>query len=239
LLEYLTIALPKGRLLLPVVELLRDAGIFNCEISEDTRKLVFDDPEHCSRVLLVKATDVPTYVQYGSADLGVSGKDVIDESRKDVCELLDLRVGRCRFVVAVPEASSVSRVEELSCNSRIATKYPWIAENYFHSMGIQVEVVTLSGSLELAPAVGLADAIVDITETGRTLSENALKVIAEVQVSSARLIANRVSYRARRNDILDVARRLEERLAGRIRPGMGGGECGCEAADRQSVASDD
>lgn len=237
--EFLTFALPKGRLLQPVVELFRDAGVFTCEISEDTRKLVFDDPDHGSRVLLVKATDVPTYVQYGSADLGVSGKDVIDESRKDVCELLDLRIGRCRFIVAVPETSHVSSVQELSCNSRIATKYPWIAENYFRSMGIQVEVVALSGSLELAPAVGLADAIVDITETGRTLSENCLKIIAEVQPSSARLIANRVSYRSRRNDILDVARRLEERLAGRIESGRGGGECACEAADRQSIASDD
>jgi ATP phosphoribosyltransferase len=238
-LEYLTIAFPKGRLLQPVVQLFRDAGVFTSEISEDTRKLVFDDPDHRTRVLLVKAVDVPTYVQYGSADLGVSGKDVVDESRKDVCELLDLRIGQCRFVVAVPGASHVNSVEELSCNSRIATKYPSIAENYFRSMGIQVEVVTLSGSLELAPAVGLADAIVDITETGRTLSENDLKVIAEIQPSSARLIANRVSYRSRRNDILDVARRLEERLAGRLGPGRGGGGCASESADGQSIPPDE
>lgn len=207
-LEYLTIALPKGRLLEPVVELLRRAGVFTADVADDTRKLVFEDIEHRSRVLLVKATDVPTYVQYGSADLGVSGKDVIEESRKDVSELLDMRMGQCRFVVAVPESSPVTSQIELGFNSRVATKYPTIARRYFASLGVQVEVVTLNGSLELAPAVGLADAIVDITETGRTLSENGLKVIAEMWHSSARLIANRVSYRARRKDISDVVDRV-------------------------------
>lgn len=213
-LEYLTIALPKGRLLEPVVELLRRAGVFTSDVADQTRKLVFEDTEHKSRVILVKATDVPTYVQYGSADLGVSGKDVIEESRKDVAELLDLQMGQCRFVVAVPESSPVTSEVELGFNSRVATKYPTVALKHFASLGVQVEVVTLNGSLELAPAVGLADAIVDITETGRTLRENGLKVIAEMWPSSARLIANRVSYRARRKDISDVVDRLRRAMVG-------------------------
>lgn len=213
-LDYLTIALPKGRLLEPAVEMLNQAGVFTSDVSDDTRRLVFDDPDRRSRVILVKATDVPTYVQYGSADLGICGKDVIDESRKDVCELLDLKMGRCRFVVAVPASSHVTDVSGLGFNSRVATKYPYVARNYFASLGVQVEIVTLNGSLELAPAVGLADAIVDITETGRTLRDNGLKVIADIWTSTARLIANRVSYRARRSDITEAVQRLSEVMAG-------------------------
>lgn len=237
-LDYLTIALPKGRLFEPVVELLKRACVFSSEISDETRKLVFDDSEHCSRVLLVKAVDVPTYVQYGSADLGVSGKDVIAESGKDVCELLDLGMGQCRFVVAVPGSSRVGSVSELGYNSRVATKYPLIAKEYFDSIGIQVEVVTLNGSLELAPAVGLADAIVDITETGQTLRANNLKIIAEMWPSSARLIANRVSYRFRRKSISDIARRLSEELAGYSESGRGGEERVGETAEGKRVPSD-
>lgn len=208
MLDYLTIALPKGRLLDLAVDLLNNTGVFTCKVSDDTRRLVFDDQSHKSRVILVKATDVPTYVQYGSADLGVCGKDVIEESQKDVCELLDLGMGNCRFIVAVPASSRVSDISELGFNSRVATKYPRIAGSYFASLGIQVEIVTLNGSLELAPSVGLADAIVDITETGRTLRDNDLKIIADMWNSSARLIANRVSYRSRRQDITKAAQRL-------------------------------
>jgi len=208
--QYLTIALPKGRLFQPSIDLLNRAGVFTCEVSEDTRKLVFEDREHQTRVILVKAVDVPTYVQYGSADLGVCGKDVVQESCKDVCELLDLNIGYCRFIVAVPSSSSITDVGGLGFNSRVATKYPRVAGEYFSSLGMQVEIVTLNGSLELAPAVGLADAIVDITETGRTLRDNDLKVIADMGSSTARLIANRVSYRARRSEINDVTQRLRE-----------------------------
>jgi len=153
------------------------------------------------RVLIGRGADVPTFVEYGAADVGIAGKDVLWEAGRDVAELLDLGVGRCRLVVAVPQASGLTRVQELDFNSRVATKYPRIARRYFNEQGIQVEVIPLHGNIELAPLVGLADAVVDVTETGRTLRDNGLAVVASIGVSTARLIANPVRYKIRSDKI--------------------------------------
>lgn len=163
--------------------------------NEVSRKLSVYDEGVGLTFFLAKSMDVPTYVEYGAADIGISGKDVLLEHDKPVVELLDLGISKCELVVAVPEASGMTRVSDLHFNSRVATKYPRIAEEYFNRRGIQVEIIPLNGSVELAPLVGLADAVVDLTETGTTLRENGLRIIGSVMKSSLRLIANPVSYK--------------------------------------------
>ncbi|HLT59060.1 MAG TPA: ATP phosphoribosyltransferase [Limnochordales bacterium] len=195
----LTIALPKGRLLTQVLPLLAAAGLDTEGLGASSRRLVLDRGP--VRFLICRAADVPTFVEYGAADVGIAGKDVLWEAGRDVAELLDLGVGRCRLVVAVPQASGLTRVQELDFNSRVATKYPRIARRYFNEQGIQVEVIPLHGNIELAPLVGLADAVVDVTETGRTLRDNGLAVVASIGVSTARLIANPVRYKIRSDKI--------------------------------------
>lgn len=208
----LTIAAPKGRLLAPVAELLSRAGVDCSGLEDSSRKLIISVPESNWRFLLAKPADVPTYVEYGAADLGVVGKDILWESGKDVAELLDLGLGRCRLVVAVPQASGIKHVRDLDFNSRVATKFPSIATEYFNQQGIQAEVIKLNGSVELGPIVGLAEAIVDITETGTTLRENGLLPIATIGEVSARLIANRVSYKIKYPVIHRLVRDLKEAL---------------------------
>jgi len=209
----LTIALPKGRLQKPVVDLLEQIGIDCSELREPSRKLIIPVPGTEWRFLLAKPADVPTYVEYGAADLGVVGKDILLESHKDVAELLDLGFGFCRLIVAVPETSGIKDVQDLDFNSRVATKFPRITTEFFSSQGIQAEVVHLNGSVELGPIVGLADAIVDITETGTTLVENGLIPIAEIAQITSRLIANRVSCKVKYQTIQGLVRRLREVLA--------------------------
>lgn len=177
-----------------------------------SRKLTVDDDGLNMTFFLAKAMDVPTYVEYGAADIGVSGKDVLLERDKAVVELLDLGLSRCELVVAVPDDSGVHRVEDLGFNARVATKYPRTAERFFQSRGIQVEIIPLNGSVELAPLVGLADAIVDVTQTGTTLRENGLRVVGGVAQSTLRLIANPVSYKVH----FEAIRALAERLKGLV-----------------------
>lgn len=191
----LTIAVPKGRPLLHLADLLDRAGLSGRTLREESRRLLLEDTDAGLNFILSKPTDVPTYVEYGAADLGIAGKDVIMEAGRDVSELLDLRFSRCRMIVAVPKDSGVVEVDQLGANCRVATKYPRIATAYFNQLGLQVEVIPLHGSIELGPIVGLSDAIVDITETGRTLVENGLAIIATIADISARLIANRISHR--------------------------------------------
>lgn len=191
----LTLALPKGRLLEEAVPILERAGLPLPPVRESDRRLRVEQDGWA--YLLVRPGDVPTYVEYGAADLGLVGKDVLLEQEPAVAELLDLGFGACRLVVAVPERSPIHEVEELDFHSRVATKYPRSAERFFQEQGLAVELVTLKGSIELAPAMGLAEAILDLTQTGRTLAENRLRVIAEVARSSARLIANPVRLRLR------------------------------------------
>ena len=204
----LNIALPKGRLGDKVYELFSSIGYDCAAIYEDNRKLVFENNASGVRYLLVKPSDVAIYVEHGAADIGVVGKDVLLETRPDVYELLDLRLGKCRLAVATKNGWQ----ENLSLPLRVATKYPRVAKEYYEAQGRQIEIIKLNGSIELAPLLGLSDVIVDIVETGTTLRENDLRVYADVAPSSARLIANKASYQFRAAELDGICERLRERL---------------------------
>ncbi|UOF92764.1 ATP phosphoribosyltransferase [Fodinisporobacter ferrooxydans] len=202
----LTIALSKGRIMDQTLQLFHEAGI-PVPADDDSRKLILESPCGTIRYMIAKPTDVPTYVEYGAADLGIVGKDVLLEAGRDVYELLDLGIGKCRMCVAgLPETKYFGTVP------RIASKYPRIATEYFRSLGQQVEVILLHGSVELAPLIGLAERIVDIVETGRTLVENGLVVLEEIVPISTRLIANRMSFRLREQEIDELTRKLRGRI---------------------------
>ena len=191
--RYLTFALCKGRLAKKTMELLEKVGITCEEMKDpDTRKLIFVNEERKLKFFLAKGPDVPTYVEYGAADIGVVGKDVILEENRRMYEVLDLGYGKCRMCVCGPEsARNLLKKQELI---RVATKYPHIARNYFYDQKHQtVEIIKLNGSIELAPIVGLSEVIVDIVETGSTLRENGLKVLEEICPLSARMVVNQVS----------------------------------------------
>lgn len=204
----LNIALPKGRLGDKVYELFSSIGYDCAAIYEDNRRLVFENPASGVRYLLVKPSDVAIYVEHGAADIGVVGKDVLLETRPDVYELLDLKLGKCRLAVAAQNGWQ----EDLSLPLRVATKYPRVAKAYYEAQGRQIEIIKLNGSIELAPLLGLSDVIVDIVETGTTLRENNLRVYADVAQSSARLIANKASYQFSAAEIDGVCRKLGEKL---------------------------
>jgi len=198
----LTVALSKGKLLPGAEALFRRAGVSFPEV--EGRRLVAEADG--LRYLFVKDMDVPTYVEYGVADCGVAGRDVLLETGADVLEPLDLGFGRCRLVVATPAGSGFA--PDRTATARVASKYPRVTAAHFLGRGLAVEVVKLAGSVEIAPGLGLADCIVDVVETGRTLAENGLEAIETVAESSARLIVNRASFHARREEI----RRLVEAL---------------------------
>jgi ATP phosphoribosyltransferase len=198
----ITIALSKGKLLPGTEALFRRCGL-PFPIG-DSRRLVV--PARNFRYLFVKDADVPTYVEYGVADCGIAGRDVLLESGSDVLEPLDLGFGRCRLVVAAPSGSGFAP-DRVSI-ARVATKYPRVTTGYFLGRGLAVEVVKLAGSLEIAPGLGLADCIVDIVETGRTLLENGLEVTETVAESSARFIVNRASFHARRDEVQLLLQKL-------------------------------
>ncbi|ACV61660.1 ATP phosphoribosyltransferase [Desulfofarcimen acetoxidans DSM 771] len=208
----LTIAIPKGTLYKPSLDLLQKAGFNTEELAGDSRQLYFTVPADNVRYIICRPTDIPTFVEYGAADLGIAGKDTLAEQGKDVYELLDLKYGFCRFVVAAP-AASVQECGGLALknrgHARVATKFPRVAEEFFRSQGMQAEIIKLHGNIELAPLVGLADMIVDIVSTGRTLRENNLVELVDVMNSTARLIANRVNRQFK----ADRINRLLEQLA--------------------------
>lgn len=193
--RYLTFALAKGRLAKQTLKLLNQIGITCDEINEpDTRKLIFQNDELGMRFFLAKPSDVPTYVEYGVADIGVVGRDTLLEEGRNLYEVMDLGFGKCRMCVCGPESAR----ELLKKNEiiRVATKYPNIAQNYFKDKKNQtVEIIKLNGSVELAPIVGLSEVIVDIVETGSTLKENGLTVLEEITNLSARIVVNQVSLR--------------------------------------------
>ncbi len=224
----LTIAVPKGRLQTSVIRLFEKAGIDCSELRDPSRRLIVPVPGSDWQLLLAKPADVPTYVEYGAADLGVVGKDILLESRKDVAELLDLGFGKCRLIVAVPESSGIKKVQQLDFNSRVATKFPEITTDFFSRQGIQAEVIKLNGSVELGPMVGLADAIVDITETGTTLEENGLIAIADIAQVSTRLIANQVSYKVKYDSIHKLVKQLRGVLIQRYGHGTNDGVEGAQ-----------
>lgn len=215
--SFLTVAIPKGRLFPPLMEIFQKAGVLERSLEEKSRKLILEDEKSRLRFILSKPVDVPTYVEYGAADLGIVGKDVMVEAGRDICELLDLGLGFCKMVVAVPKDGPVRQLRQLGFDSRVATKYPNLAREFFNRQGLGVEVIKLNGSIELGPIVGMADAIVDITSTGETLKENGLISIATLGVATARLVANPISYKMEFPRIVEVVRQLE-RVVGK-------GEC--------------
>ncbi len=202
----LTIALPKGRLFEQTIQIFVHSGILDREVKQDSRKLVIQ--AEMFNFLLVRAKDVPTYVEYGVADIGIAGDDVLLESRADVYRPIDLGIGTCRIMVAgLPEDREKYFSNPTSL--KVATKYPNITKEFFSKKGIKVQIIELYGSIELAPLVGLADFIVDIVETGRTLRENGLVVIEEIRPSSAKLIVNRASYKTKNTEVMDIIDKLE------------------------------
>ncbi len=207
--EYLTFALAKGRLAEKTMELLEKIDITCDEMKEKSRKLIFTNEKLKFKFFLAKASDVPTYVEYGAADIGIIGKDTLLEEKKNLCEVLDLNFGKCRFAVA--GKNDIKEKLEKSNDLRVATKYPNIAKEYFyHKKHQTVEIIKLNGSVELGPIVGLADVIVDIVETGSTLRENGLEVLEEICPVSARMVVNPVSMKTQSEKIITIIRGLSK-----------------------------
>ena len=212
--RYLTFALAKGRLANKTLELLEQIGITCEEMKDpDSRKLIFVNEELKLKFFLAKATDVPTYVEYGAADIGVVGKDTILEEGRKLYEVVDLGLGKCRMCVAGPkEAKELLHHGELI---RVATKYPNIAKDYFYNRKHQtVEIIKLNGSIELAPIVGLSEVIVDIVETGSTLRYNGLEVLEEICPLSARVVVNQVSMKMEHERITKIMNDLKNIITG-------------------------
>ena len=211
--EYLTFALAKGRLATKTLSILETIGITCEEMKDkDSRKLIFVNEELKLKFFLAKATDVPTYVEYGAADIGVVGRDTILEEDKKIYEVLDLDIGKCRMCVAGP--ASAKELLESGQMIRVATKYPKIAKDYFFNKKHQtVEIIKLNGSIELAPIVGLSEVIVDIVETGATLRENGLEVLEEILPLSARMVVNQVSMKMEHERIAAIIDKLRNRQA--------------------------
>ena len=210
--RYLTFALAKGRLAKTAMDMFEQIGI-QCEEMKDekTRKLIFVNEELKLKFFLAKASDVPTYVEYGAADIGIVGKDTILEEDRKLYEVLDLGFGKCRMCVCGPE-SARERLEHHEL-IRVATKYPNIAKDYFYNQKYQtVEIIKLNGSIELAPIVGLSEVIVDIVETGSTLRENGLMVLEEVCGLSARMVVNQVSMKTENERITAIIKKFQSYL---------------------------
>jgi ATP phosphoribosyltransferase len=207
----LTLALPKGRLLDGALELLAGLGVEG--VDGESRKLIFTDARRGLRLLFLKPADVPAYVTYGAADLGIVGKDILLEQNPDVYEPLDLRFGFCRLVVAEPRELWERDDPAKWSWVRVATKYPRLTEEYFSERGVQVEIVRLDGSIELAPLVGLAERIVDLVQSGETLRANGLVEVAEIARSTARLIVNRASMKTAHAAVTGLIDQMKGQLA--------------------------
>ena len=205
-LDYINIALAKGRLGEKGYNLFKSIGLECDELEGNSRKLVFTNTKNKTRYMFVKASDVPIYVERGAADIGIVGKDTLLEEDKDLFEIADLDIGKCQLAVAsFPQTILNDSVRPL----RIATKYPNVAKKYFLGKGIEIDIIKLNGSVELAPLIGLADAIVDIVETGTTLKENGLLILEPICSVSARLVANKVSFKMKNKRITEIMRNLK------------------------------
>lgn len=200
------IALAKGRLARKSFEIFNELGIYNEPFDKETRKLIFkeDDVE----IVLVKAGDVPTYVERGAVDIGIVGKDTLLQEKADIYEIMDLGFGKCKMSVAAP----VGYTEPKNKKLKVASKYTEIAKDYYYSKNMQVDIIPLSGSIELAPIVGLSDVIVDIVQTGATLKENGLEVVEDICDISARFVANKVSFKTKSKQIKEIIEKLENYL---------------------------
>ena len=204
----LNIALPKGRLGNKVYEMLKAIGYECDEIQSDTRKLIFVNEKCGVKYFLAKPSDVATYVEYGAADIGVVGKDILVESEPDVYELFDLNIGKCRMAVA----GRNDYVEDINRPVRVATKFPNVARQYYRSKNREIDIIKLSGSIEIAPVLNMSDVIVDIVETGTTLKENDLSIFEEIFPISARLIANKSSYKFKTQEIDTIVSKLRNNV---------------------------
>ena len=215
--DWITFALPKGRILEDSMELFNQIGISCPEMSEKSRKLVFENPALKLRFMAVRATDVPTYVEYGCADIGVVGKDTLLEQGKDLYEPVDMKFGYCRLVVAEPKDMLAEDNPLNWSNIRVATKYPNITERYFAKKGIQVELIKLYGSIELAPLVGLSERIVDLVSTGGTLKANGMVEVETIAEITSRLIVNRASLKTKHQRIGKIIEDLEKVVGDEVR----------------------
>lgn len=203
------VALPsKGRLRDSSIETIKKMGI---HLNKDTRSYIVEDAKGKFEIIFARTFDIPLYVHYGAADLGITGYDVIVEREVDVYELSDLGFGNCTLVAAVPEKSEISSLKSLTGTPRVATEYPNITRKHFESLGKQAEILAVRGTAELAPRLGLAEIIVDVTETGKTLRENGLKVIDKIFDSSCRLICNRISYRVFEKKINEIVEKIRRK----------------------------
>ena len=208
--KYITIALAKGRLSEYAISLFGSIGADTSEMLQKSRKLIFTDENMKLKFVLVKASDVPTYVEYGAADIGIVGKDTILEEARSLYEMADLKVGNCDMCVCGLSREDYENKEHL----RVATKYVNIAKDYFEKIkGRRIEIIKLNGSVELAPLVGLSDVNVDIVESGKTLEENGLSVIEKIAPLSARLVVNRVSIKVNKDRIMEIVNKLREKRA--------------------------
>ena len=211
----ITLALAKGRIFEETVPLLEHAGIRPSEDPEASRKLILGTNRDGLRLILVRAADVPTYVQYGAADLGVAGLDLLAEhGGAGLYQPLDLGIAKCRLCVAVPEGFDYAAAVKQGARLRVATKYIGTAREHFAAKGVHVDLIHLYGSMELAPLVGLADAIVDLVDTGNTLRANKLRVVEEIMPISSRLIVNPASLKLKRAEVAPLIASLEQAVRG-------------------------
>ncbi|MDJ0897821.1 MAG: ATP phosphoribosyltransferase [Xenococcus sp. MO_188.B8] len=205
----ITIALPKGALLKDSIELFKKAGLdFSLFLDKSNRQLQITEPTNSAQALLVRAQDVPVYVEYGQAQIGVVGYDVLREKQPNVANLTDLKFGYCRMSVAVPQSSPYRRSQELPPHGRVASKFVHCAQEHFRQLDLPVEIVPLYGSVELGPITGMSEAIVDLVSTGKTLKENGLIEIDVLYESTARLVAHPLSYRLNRDNLDNLVAKL-------------------------------
>jgi ATP phosphoribosyltransferase len=209
----ITVALPKGGLLGDSIRLFKAVGLdFSAFLDSSNRQLQIYDPTGTAKALLVRTHDVPVYVEYGQADLGIAGYDVLREKTPKVANLIDLKFGKCRLSVAVKESSSYRRTVDLPPHGRVASKFVHCAREYFHNLNLPVEIVPLYGSVELGPITGMSEAIVDLVSTGKTLRENGLVEIDVLFESSAYLIGHPLSYRLNAGGINELIGKLREQV---------------------------
>ena len=213
----LTVALPKGSLLKDSIRLLQSVGLdFSAFLDSNNRQLQISDPTLSAKALLVRAQDVPVYVEYGQAQLGIVGYDVLQEKQPQVANLIDLQFGLCRLSVAVKQSSLYRSALELPPHGRVASKYIHCAKNYFDSLDLPIEIVMLYGSVELGPITGMSEAIVDLVSTGRTLQENGLIEIETLFTSTARLIAHPLSYRLNTSNLHQLVDQMREQILAKV-----------------------
>ncbi len=209
--QYLTVALAKGRLAELAMELFTAAGMDCSEMKQKTRKLIFRDEQNQIQFILVKASDVPTYVEYGAADIGIVGKDTLLEAHKNLYEMINLGFGACKMAVCGPREMK-EQMYKIN-NLKVASKYPRIAEQFFQTeKGQTIELIKLNGSVELAPLVGLSDVIVDIVESGKTLAENGLEVLEDICPLSAWFVVNKVSMKMHTDRIMQIVESFKAEL---------------------------